>query len=75
MFTTVVGLLSAMASCSAPVCWLSHMKQETIVHCPLSIRDKTTAGVILPVGECDWLDWSSDKDDTLGLAQGRCNTT
>jgi len=27
IFTTVVGLLSAMASCSAPVCWLSHMKQ------------------------------------------------
>jgi len=27
MFTIVVGLLSAMASCSAPVCCLSHMKQ------------------------------------------------
>jgi len=27
MFTIVVGLLSAMASCSALVCWLSHMKQ------------------------------------------------
>jgi len=27
MFTIVVGFLSAMASCSAPVCWLSHMKQ------------------------------------------------
>jgi len=26
MFTIVVGLLSAMASCST-VCWLSHMKQ------------------------------------------------
>jgi len=25
--STVVGLVSAMASCSAPVCWLSHMKQ------------------------------------------------
>jgi len=32
----VVGLLSTIASCSAPVCWLSHMKQLTIVHCPLS---------------------------------------
>jgi len=31
MFTIVVGLLSAVASCSAPVCWLSHMKQQTIV--------------------------------------------
>jgi len=27
MFTIVVGLLRAMASCSALVCWLSHMKQ------------------------------------------------
>jgi len=27
MFTIVVGLLSAMAFCSAPVCWLNHMKQ------------------------------------------------
>jgi len=27
MFTIVFSLLSAMASCSAPVCWLSHMKQ------------------------------------------------
>jgi len=27
MFTIVVGLLSEMASCSARVCWLSHMKQ------------------------------------------------
>jgi len=27
MFTIVVSLLSDMASCSAPVCWLSHMKQ------------------------------------------------
>jgi len=27
MFTIVVGLLRAMASCSASVCWLSHMKQ------------------------------------------------
>jgi len=27
MFTIVVDLLSAMASCGAPVCWLSHMKQ------------------------------------------------
>jgi len=27
MFTIVVGLLSAMASCSGPVYWLSHMKQ------------------------------------------------
>jgi len=27
MFTIVVDLLSAMAFCSAPVCWLSYMKQ------------------------------------------------
>jgi len=25
-------------------------------------------GVILPLGESNCLDWSSDKDDTLGLA-------
>jgi len=33
MFTIVVSLLRAMASCSAPVCWLSHVKQYAIVHC------------------------------------------
>ena len=27
MSAIVVGLLSAVSSCSAPVCWLSHMKQ------------------------------------------------
>jgi len=32
MFTIVVGLLSAMVPCSSPVCWLTHMKQQTIVH-------------------------------------------
>jgi len=31
-------------------------------------RGKSTAGVILLLGESDCLDWSSDKDDTLGLA-------
>jgi len=40
--------------------------------CLLGIRGKNTAGVILPLGESDWLDWSSDKDDTLGLALGPC---
>jgi len=35
--------------------------------CPFGIRRKSTAGVILPLGESDYLDWSSDKDDTLGL--------
>jgi len=34
----------------------------------LGIPEKTTAGVILPLGESDCLDWSSDKDNTLGLA-------
>jgi len=29
---------------------------------------KRTAGVILPLGVSDCFDWSSDKDDTLGLA-------
>jgi len=34
----------------------------------LAIRGKSIAGFILPLGESDWLDWSSDKDDTFGLA-------
>jgi len=29
---------------------------------------KSTAGIILPLGESDCFNWSSDKDDTLGLA-------
>jgi len=36
--------------------------------CLFGIKGKSTAGVILPLGESDWLDWSNDKDDTLGLA-------
>ena len=32
MFTIMNGLPSAMASCCGPACWLSHMKQQTIVH-------------------------------------------
>jgi len=27
MFTIVFGLLGTVASCSDPVCWMSHMKQ------------------------------------------------
>jgi len=33
----------------------------------LGIRGKSTAGVISPLGEPDCLDWSSGKDDALGL--------
>jgi len=40
-----------------------------------AIRGKSTTGFILPLGGSDWLDWSSDKDDILGLAQGPCNIT
>ena len=36
--------------------------------CLLDIVGKSTAGIILPLGESDCFDWSSDKDDTLGLA-------
>jgi len=32
----------------------------------LGIRGKSTAGVILPLGEFNRWDWSNDKDDTLG---------
>jgi len=34
----------------------------------VSIRGKSTAGVILALGESNCLDRSSDEDDTLGLA-------
>ena len=34
----------------------------------LGIRGKSTAEVILPLGESNCLDWSSDKDDILGSA-------
>jgi len=36
--------------------------------CLLGIRGKSTAGVILPLGEFDCLDWSSEKDDTPGIS-------
>jgi len=39
------------------------------------MKGKSTAGVILPLGESDCLDWSNDKDDTLGLALGPCYMT
>jgi len=29
------------------------------------LQEKGTAGVILPFGESNWLDWSSDKDDII----------
>jgi len=31
-------------------------------------QKESTAGVILPLGESDCLDWSSDNDNKLGLA-------
>jgi len=34
--------------------------------CLLGIAGKRTAAIILPLGESDCFDWSSDKDDTLG---------
>jgi len=38
-----------------------------------AIRCKNTAGVILPLSDSDWLNWSSDKDDTLGLVHSLCH--
>jgi len=35
--------------------------------CLLCIRGERIAGVILPLGESDCLDWSSHMYDTLGL--------
>jgi len=32
---------------------------------------KSTAGVISPLVAPDWLNWSSDTDDTLGLAYSK----
>jgi len=39
------------------------------------MRGKNAPGVILQLGESDCLDWSSDKDDTLALAQRPCYMT
>jgi len=36
--------------------------------CLFGTKGKSTAGVILPLEESSWLNWSSDKDNTLGLA-------
>jgi len=38
--------------------------------CLFGIRGKSTAGIILPFGDSDCLDWSSDNADTLALAKG-----
>jgi len=38
-------------------------------------KGKSTAGVFLPVEESTWLNWSSGKDNTLGLAYFPCNMT
>jgi len=34
----------------------------------IRLQRENIAGVILPLGGSDCLDWSSDKDDKLGLA-------
>jgi len=36
---------------------------------------QSTAGAIMPLGEPDWLNWSCDKHNTLGLAYGPCHKT
>jgi len=36
--------------------------------CLFGIKVNSTAGIILPLEESNWLDWPSDKDYTLGLA-------
>jgi len=43
--------------------------------CLFGIRGKSTTGVNLLLGESDCLDWSSDKDNTLVLAEGPCYMT
>jgi len=37
-----------------------------------SIRGKSTAGAILPLGEPDWLNWSCDKDNMLNMLGLAC---
>jgi len=44
-----------------------HFQNLTRHYVYFAIRGKSTAGVTLPFGKSDWLDWSSDKDDTFGL--------
>jgi len=41
---------------------------KAVLVLPSHYRSKSTAGVILQLGESDWLEWSSDMDDTLELA-------
>jgi len=41
----------------------------------LSSEAKVLTEAIFPLGEPDWLNWSCDKDDTLGLACGFCQMT
>jgi len=36
------------------------------VKCLFGIKGKSTAEVILPLEASSWLNWSSDKDNTLG---------
>jgi len=36
---------------------------------------KKHSGFFVLLGGSDWLDWSSDKDDILGLAYGPCTIT
>jgi len=38
------------------------IKQDCIY---FAFTGKSTARVILPFGESDWMDWSSDKDDII----------
>jgi len=57
---------SAFASWGKIVIAFRHFQNLTR-KCLLGIRGKTTAGVISSLGESNCLDWSSDKDNTLGL--------
>jgi len=40
-----------------------------------AIRGKSTAGAVLPLGGHDWLKWSCNKNNILGLAYGLSNVT
>jgi len=41
----------------------------------LPLAAKSSAGAIFTLAEPDWLNWSQDKDDMLGLMYRLCHVT
>jgi len=56
--------------------WSQFCKNQTFLgRIYFSIRGKSTAEAILTLGKPDWLNWSNDKDNMLGLTHGFCRMT